>query len=124
MQFVKQTVATSGIKKLESIENVKFLKREKKDPTEHGSGITTSILQMYNSDQTPSGKLDYDEFAGLALERFSVLQLFENVGTKYMKGGNDYIKKLDEEFRKSSFLKTILNPVRIIFEYIYLKAHI
>lgn len=69
----------------------------------------TSPLLIYN--QAPDGKIDFDEFATLALERFSVLQIVENVGTRHMKGVADYISKLDTEFRKIGFLKSILcNP--------------
>jgi DNA primase large subunit len=37
-----------------------------------------------------------------------MLQLFENLGTRYMKGSSEYISKLDQELRKVGFLKSIL----------------
>ncbi len=92
----------SAARKLEPIENVKFIKREKN---------ALSPLQMYSGNQTPSGKIDFDEFATLALDRFSVLQLIENVGTRHMKGSADYLSKLDQELRKIGFLKSILGSV-------------
>lgn len=89
----------------------------KKKVYDQASGITfkkelknaQSPLLIYN--QAPDGKIDFDEFATLALERFSILQIVENVGTRHMKGVADYISKLDTEFRKIGFLKSILcNP--------------
>ena len=68
-----------------------------------------SPLLMYNT--PPDGRIEFDEFASAAIERFSILQLFENIGARYMKGGNDYLTKLDTELRKTGFLKTILNFV-------------
>ncbi|CAF0760455.1 unnamed protein product [Brachionus calyciflorus] len=65
-----------------------------------------SPLLMYNS--PPDGRLEFDEFASVAIERFSILQMFETIGARYMKGGNDYLSKLDTELRKLGFLKTIL----------------
>lgn len=46
---------------------------------------------------------------------FLVLQIVENVGTRHMKGVADYISKLDTEFRKIGFLKSILCNVRHLF---------
>lgn len=34
--------------------------------------------------------------------------MVENVGTRCMKGSNDYLNKLDVELRKIGFLKSIL----------------
>lgn len=104
-----------------------------------------SPLLMYNS--PPDGKLEFDEFASVAIERFSgfhiikffnhlikkhsfflVLQLFETIGARYMKGGNDYLSKLDTELRKLGFLRTILcgvknrKPINEFFLNCFLKA--
>ena len=68
-----------------------------------------SPLLMYNS--PPDGQLEFDEFASVAIERFAILQLFEAIGARYMKGGNEYLTKLDGELRKQGFLKTILCSV-------------
>ena len=65
-----------------------------------------SPLLMYND--APNGTMEFDEFTNLALDRFSVLQIFENIGTRHMKGSNDYLNKLEIELRKIGFLKTIL----------------
>jgi hypothetical protein len=94
-----------AVKKFESIENVNF--KKEKD--------SFSPLLMYNGLQIPDSKIEIDEFATLALERFSVLQLIENVGTRFMKGSNDYINKLSEELRKIGFLKSILCSVSLYF---------
>jgi len=88
----------------------------KKKLLDQSTGITfkkeiigKSPLLIYN--QAPDGKIDFDEFATLALERFSILQIVENVGTRHIKGVADYMTKLDTEFRKNGFLKSILcNP--------------
>jgi hypothetical protein len=92
MQF-----GSAAIRKFEPIENVKF-KREKD---------LISPLQMYSNNQNAFGKIEFDDFATLALERFSILQLIENVGTRHMKGSNEYLKKIDEELRKNGFLKSL-----------------
>ena len=92
MQF-----GSAAIRKFEPIENVKF-KREKD---------LISPLQMYTNNLTSFGKMEFDDFATLALERFSILQLIENVGTRHMKGSNEYLKKIDEELRKNGFLKSL-----------------
>lgn len=64
---------------------------------------------MYNGgNQAPFGKIDFDEFATVSLDRFSVLQLFENIGSRHMKGSEKYLTKLDEELRKVGFIKSIL----------------
>lgn len=69
----------------------------------------SSFLLMYNN--PPDYMIEFDNFASLALERFSVLQMIENVGTRHMKGSNDYLNKLDGELRKIGFIKSILcNP--------------
>jgi hypothetical protein len=48
--------------------------------------------------------------------------MFENVGTRHMKGSNDYIKTLDAELRKVGFLKSLLCNVSILIvpSYIFL----
>jgi hypothetical protein len=89
--------SAAATRKFEPIENVKF-KREKD---------LISPLQMYSNNQNSFGKMEFDDFATLALERFSVLQLIENIGTRHMKGSNEYIKKIDEELRKNGFLKSL-----------------
>ena len=43
-----------------------------------------------------------------------VLQIVENVGTRHMKGVADYISKLDTEFRKIGFLRSILCNVCLL----------
>ncbi len=43
------------------------------------------------------------------------MQIVENVGTRHIKGVAEYINKLDAEFRKIGFLKSILCNVKSIF---------
>jgi hypothetical protein len=38
--------------------------------------------------------------------------MVENVGTRCMKGSTDYLSKLDTEFRKIGFIKSILCNVK------------
>lgn len=40
--------------------------------------------------------------------------MIENVGTRHMKGSNDYLNKLDGELRKIGFIKSILCNVSIV----------
>lgn len=75
----------------------------KRETGHHGGG---SSLSMYNA--PPDGTVEFEEFATLALERFSVLQIFENVSTRHIKGSNDWINKLNEELRKTTHLKSTL----------------
>ena len=101
------------------------------------SNASPSFLLMYS--QPPDYTIEFDNFASLALERFSgdckrnvslflclsskiilhffiilkVLQMVENVGTRCMKGSADYMSKLDTEFRKIGFIKSILCNVKL-----------
>ena len=97
-----------------------LIKREKRDT--YGSYFTQqqqqrhgghgapqlSPLLMYSSEHRPHGQLEFDEFAQLALERFAVLQLFENVAARHMRGSNDYIQKLEKELHALGFIKSVL----------------
>ena len=97
-----------------------LIKREKRDT--YGSYFTQqqqqrhggtgapqlSPLLMYSSEHRPHGQLEFDEFAQLALERFAVLQLFENVAARHMRGSNDYIQKLEKELHSLGFIKSVL----------------
>ncbi len=57
-----------GKKKPENIPSIPGIKKEYKN--------VTSSLIIYN--QAPDGKIDFDEFASLALERFSSFYLYAN----------------------------------------------
>ena len=99
-----------------------LIKREKRDTygsyftqqqqqqQRHGGNAAPQLspLLMYSSEHRPHGQLEFDEFAQLALERFAVLQLFENVAARHMRGSNDYIQKLEKELHALGFIKSVL----------------
>lgn len=103
MQFVsKRTAAelpSSSMMNSPSSPALSAIKKERRE--------MISPLLMYL--HAPDSKMEFDDFAIYAIERFTILQLFENVAIRHMKYSNDYNKKLDTELHKISFIKSILN---------------
>ncbi|XP_053566380.1 DNA primase large subunit [Bombina bombina] len=58
-------------------------------------------LQFYQ--QPPTENISLTEFETFAIERLKLLKTLENLGVSYVKGSEDYNKKLEQEMRKLKF---------------------
>ncbi|XP_061646273.1 DNA primase large subunit isoform X2 [Phyllopteryx taeniolatus] len=80
---------------------MEFSSRRRKFATSHQKQLYGLPLQFYG--QPPLENISLTEFETFAVERLKLLKTVENLGVSYVKLSEQYIKKLDFEFRNLNF---------------------